>query len=264
MAEPPDLHTLWIGPRLSWLERLCLTSWLTHGHRVVLWAYAPIAGVPPGVEIRQAAEILPEKAVIVDRATGSPALFSNHFRYNLFAHHDAIWLDTDVLLLRPLVEGSDYLFGWESPQVLGTAVLRLPSRSRLLRDLLALTAARVPVPSWWPFRRKFRQRFRGLYGRHQSSADMHWPTFGPTALTEMARAHGLLEHALPIEVFYPIHWSEETLPFERPEIVENRLTAKTVAVHLWSARLTDRQNAPPPAGSWLAVVGNRIGVSLSA
>ena len=33
-----------------------------------------------------------------------------------------------------------------------------------LRDLIALTGARVPVPHWWPLKDRIRQRLRGLAG----------------------------------------------------------------------------------------------------
>ena len=40
------LHSLWIGEKLGWLERLCLTSWVTCGHAAVLWTYNDVSGVP--------------------------------------------------------------------------------------------------------------------------------------------------------------------------------------------------------------------------
>ena len=51
MNALPELHSLWIGPRLTWLEQLCLVSWLAHGHRAVLWTYEPVENLPPGVEV---------------------------------------------------------------------------------------------------------------------------------------------------------------------------------------------------------------------
>jgi hypothetical protein len=38
----PEIHSLWIGPRLTWIELLSLHSWLEHGRRVILWCYEPI------------------------------------------------------------------------------------------------------------------------------------------------------------------------------------------------------------------------------
>ena len=56
-AEPlPEIHTLWVGEGLGPLERLCLTSWVRQGHRVVLHAYRDFS-CPPGVSLRDAGDL---------------------------------------------------------------------------------------------------------------------------------------------------------------------------------------------------------------
>src|SRR3546814_12538869 len=42
------LHSLWVGPRLNYLERLCLAAATAMGHDFPLWSYEPgaLAGVP--------------------------------------------------------------------------------------------------------------------------------------------------------------------------------------------------------------------------
>jgi len=254
-----DLHSLWIGPRLSWLEQLCLASWLAHGHRAILWTYQAVDEIPHGVEVRNAREILPESAITFHRSSGSVSLFSNRFRYHLFQRHQATWVDTDVLLLRPLADPSPYLFAWEVPGSICGAVLRLPSNSLALLDLLTLTGARAPVPHWWPLKARIRQRMRGLVRRHQPAEDMPWATFGPRALTETLRRHRLTDRALRSEVFYPFLWTETALLYGPADLVEARLTESTVAAHLWSTssllatpEVAEKRNAPPPSGSWIA------------
>jgi hypothetical protein len=254
-----DLHSLWIGSRLSWLEQLYLASWLAHGHRVVLWTYQTVEEIPHGVEVRNAREILPASAITFHRSSGSVSLFSNRFRYNLFQRHQATWVDTDVLLLRHLADPSPYLFAWEVRDSICNAVLRLPSNSRALRDLLSLTAARVPVPHWWPLKDRIRQHMRGLVRRHQVAEDMPWGTFGPRALTETLRRHRLTDRALRSETFYPFLWTETAQFYGPADLVEARLTEWTLAIHLWSTssllatpEVAKKRNAPPPSGSWIA------------
>jgi hypothetical protein len=121
-----EIHSLWIGERLSWIERVSIHSWLEHGHRVTLWCFDPIEGVPNGVSIADAATILPKTSIIRHRQTQSVSLFSNRFRYHLLKRMPATWLDSDMVLLRPLNDASPYLFGWEMATRIGTAVLRLP------------------------------------------------------------------------------------------------------------------------------------------
>jgi hypothetical protein len=259
MDSLSDLHSLWIGPRVTRLEQLCLASWLAHGHRAVVWAYQPIEGLPPGVDVRDARELLPEAAIVVHRLSGSASLFSNRFRYHLLRRHPVTWFDTDILLLRPLAIDTPYLFGWETADSICTAVLRLPSGSRALGDLIAYADARVPVPPWWPLKDRIRQRARGIVGRHERAEDLEWGSFGPRALTDALRRHRLTGRAQATEAFYPVHWDETALFYQPNDVLAARLTERTVAVHLWSTgsliatpAMKPVRAAPPPAGSWIA------------
>ena len=259
MHSLSDLHSLWIGPRVSWLEQLCLASWLAHGHRVVVWTYQPVEGLPHGVAVCDARELLPEEQIVLHRESGSTSMFSNRFRYHLLRRYPVTWADIDVLLLRPLAIEAPYLFGWETADSICSAVLRLPRGSRVLRDLVAYTDARVPVPPWWPLKDRIRQRARGIVGRHQRAEDMPWGSFGPRALTDALRRHRLTDRALPREVFYPVLWEDTELFYQPRDVLAARLTARTIAVHLWSSgsllatpAMRAIRAAPPPAGSWIA------------
>lgn len=48
MAPGREIGTLWIGGSLSWLEQLCLKSFVDAGQPITLFAYAPIPNVPAG------------------------------------------------------------------------------------------------------------------------------------------------------------------------------------------------------------------------
>jgi hypothetical protein len=262
----PEIHSLWIGPRLTWIELLSLHSWLEHGHRVTLWCYDPIEGIPNGVCTADAARILPKTAITLHRRTGSVALFANRFRYHLLRHRPTTWLDADVVLLRPLSHASPYLFGWETPTSINNAVMRLPPESPVLDDLIQLTGTRVPMPEWWPLEKKLYQRGAALIGRHKLAEDLAWGTFGPAALTYYLSSRKLVGQALPIEAFYPFNWTEVSLFFATPDAVSSRLTEKTIGVHLWSNSIANgpngqtRRNTLPPANSWLGAMCKRYGV----
>jgi hypothetical protein len=259
MESPSDLHSLWIGPRVTWLEQLCLASWVAHGHRAVVWAYRPIEGLPPGVEVRDARGLLPEGAIVLHRPTGSVSMFSNRFRYHLLQRYPVTWMDTDMLLLRPLTIDTPYLFGWETADSICSAVLRLPGGSPPLRDLVAYTDARVPVPPWWQLKDRIRQRVLGIIDRHQHAEDMTWGSFGPRALTDALHRHRLTDRALATAAFYPVHWQQTALFYQPNDVLAARLTGETIAVHLWSTggllatpQLRAVRSAPLPAGSWIA------------
>lgn len=256
------LHSLWIGEKLGWLERLCLTSWVACGHAAVLWTYNDVSGVPAGVTLEDAGDLIPMTEVVRHRETGSPALFSDRFRYRLLMRGNLIWADTDMLLLRPYRDDGEYVFAWEDDGAICTAFLRLPPDSAILRDLAALIESNVPVPPWWTARQKMKQRLRGLIGRHQRAGDMPWGSFGPVALTELVKRDGLGAHARDRTAFYPVHYAEAGMFFGPDRSVEDRIEPHTVAVHLWSSStaMRGRKARFPSADSWIGSACRRLGI----
>jgi phosphatidylserine/phosphatidylglycerophosphate/cardiolipin synthase-like enzyme len=63
-AASDPIQMLWIG-ELSKLERMALASFVANGHTVHLYAYDDLAGVPDGVQVIDAREILPEEGVSI-------------------------------------------------------------------------------------------------------------------------------------------------------------------------------------------------------
>src|ERR1041385_3961243 len=107
MSEP--IQSLWIGPRLSAMERACLASFLRHGHEVHLYTYNDVDGVPPGVIVRDGSEILPPERIFSYREHDTVSGFSNFFRYKLLSERGGWWVDTDVICLEPFTFDGDYV-----------------------------------------------------------------------------------------------------------------------------------------------------------
>ena len=104
------IQSLWVGPRLSTMERLSIRSFLANGHEFHLYCYAPIAGIPEGAIVKDAREIVPESDVEKFR---NLANFSDSFRYNLLLKKGGWWSDTDSVCLRPLDFNQNYVFSSE-------------------------------------------------------------------------------------------------------------------------------------------------------
>ncbi|HEX8571243.1 MAG TPA: hypothetical protein VF759_00675 [Allosphingosinicella sp.] len=162
---------------------------LRQGHRLTLYGYDRPDGVPDGVEIADAAAILPRQRVIRHRG-GSPSLFSNLFRYELQRRGLGTWIDSDVYLLAPLDGERPYLFGLEAPGVINGAVLRLPPDSPMLPPLIALFDE-LDVPLWLPWRSWLGARWRLAARGRTGLADMPWGSAGPRALSWTAARLGL-------------------------------------------------------------------------
>ena len=110
----PDVVTFWHGP-LDALRLLCLRSQVAAGHHVTVYSFDPLAGLPDGVGNAEAEAILPHafsERLRPPQPDGSwrdwtLLQFSDFFRMRLMAQRAApdnarLWLDADVLLLKPV------------------------------------------------------------------------------------------------------------------------------------------------------------------
>lgn len=250
MAEPDICLTLWIGPKLGRVERACLRSLLRQGHRVALYCYRPVEGVPAGVELRDAATILAENRIIYHRS-GSVALFANWFRYELMRRDLGIWVDTDQYLIAPIMPQRPHLFGWQDMEMIANSVLRIPSESPILRDLLALFEQRS-VPFWLPWRQRAVAHWRLWRTGSIGLSSMPWGSAGPHALTALARRHRKVEEALSPSVFYPMHYLDAAWVRDASRPLEAVLKADTIGVHLWNEKIKAWKEEPAPPGCFLS------------
>ena len=79
----PIVASLWIGGSLSYIEQVCLKSFVDHGHRTILYTYGEVGGVPEGVEVIDANLIFPNDNFIRHAKSGSPAVHADAFRYRM-------------------------------------------------------------------------------------------------------------------------------------------------------------------------------------
>lgn len=247
---PPPLTSLWIGPRLGAVERACLRSALRHGHRLRLYCYRPPEGVPAGVELCDAAGIVAESR-IVRHQSGSVALFSNLFRYELQRRGLGTWIDCDLYLLAPLDGARPYLFGYEGGGLINCAVLRTPPDSPLLAPLIRLFDE-IDVPFWLPWRARWAARRRLWRTGRTGLSHMPWGSVGPKALTALARRHGIERLALDRDVLYPVPYTRAGWIRDPTVTLEEVVAPSTVAVHLWNECIKDFKDEPAPPGSFLA------------
>ncbi|MDQ8755544.1 hypothetical protein RCO27_04815 [Sphingosinicella sp. LHD-64] len=244
------LSTLWIGPALGAVERACLRSALRQGHPVSLYCYRTPDGVPDGVEIRDAADVLPETRIL-HHHTGSVSLFSNLFRYALLRRGPGTWIDTDVCLLRPIDSGEPYLFGRQSPAILNGAVLRPPPDSPLLEPLIRLFDE-TEIPFWLSPAEQDAAAIRLRETGRAGLSLMPWGTAGPGALTALAARAGFGSLALPEATFYPVSYQRAGWILNPAIRLDDVVRPETIAVHLWNELIKSCKEAPAPDGSFLA------------
>ncbi|HEX8168856.1 MAG TPA: hypothetical protein VF601_24095 [Beijerinckiaceae bacterium] len=209
-----------------------MASFVRHGHEYQLYTYDPM-DLPAGVRQRDAREILPPARVFLysqGPEKGSVAGFSNLFRYRLLLTRGGWWVDADVVCLSRDVPEGDLFFGWEAPDVVGSAILKLPAGHALARDLYAES--------------------------ERAGTGVVWAQTGPTLVTRLIHEMGLSPQCWPQEASYPVPW-RDAMALIRPES-RDEVRAKTEGapfLHIWNEIF--RRNCPsglvdPPEGSYLA------------
>jgi hypothetical protein len=259
VAAPVNM--LWIGDRLSRIELLSIASWLAHGHAVRLHVYQPVANVPAEVDLIDGELTVPFARMkrLRHRRTGSYALASNLFRYRLQLVAGGLWSDLDVVCLKPVNIEGDCLFGLEDETTINNAVLYLKAGLPMTAELEGLFRINY-FPPWTRMRRARKARLKRFIGLPVEPADLPWGTFGPGALTALARKHGLFEWALPRQVFYPLDFRHARAIYDPAFSLDAILREETLALHLWNENLRDLKHGPPPAGSPLAKLYAEFGV----
>ena len=108
------------------------------------------------------------------------------------AQNAGLWLDADVLLLKPVeIDPAKPYFAWERPRQLGNSVLYLPSGDPIVAAFAALMRQDELTPDWLALRHRLTFAWRKLRGSHRLS-DIRVAIYGPAALTALARRAGEL------------------------------------------------------------------------
>lgn len=209
------LRSLWIGEPLGPIERLSMSSFLGHGHEYQLYCYGDVPGIPAGVKVMDAREILPEDSIFrYERGPGkgSVSAFSNLFRYKLLLEKGGWWVDTDVVCLKPfdfpdpVVIASEH--SWWGAKV-SSGILRLPRAHAIARQCFEIA------------------------GR-ADRASLNWGDIGPRLLQRVVKASGHMYSVQDPGVFCPIPWRKWRLLLRGdPRACSRYISEATCAVHLW-------------------------------
>ena len=202
----PMVQSLWIGPRLRWIERMSMSSFLLNGWRYKLYVYDQPEGVPDGVELADAAAILPRDAVFREGGgsgahSGSFGAFSDLFRYALLVRRGGLWTDTDAINLRPFEPTGARLVAteWTDAGILGPngALMASPANDPVQRMCLEHAEALV------------------------TGGGIHFARIGPQLLAEVFADGGMQGYtALPPEFMNPVGWMETGKLVQPFEIVQ--------------------------------------------
>ena len=195
---------LWVGGRLSTLERLCIRSFCAHGHEFHLYHYDELHNVPriDGLRVINGEEILPRTAIFRSRK-GSLAYFSDRFRWELLRQRGGWWMDMDVICVRPLDFPDDIVFQRDvKPDRMPNGFLKLP-RGHFLAAALADTYKDINrIQPWDNFGVRFKKIKNRLILRNSPRHIRLYHCGGMFAFSSAVKHFGLDKHALPTGVFH--------------------------------------------------------------
>lgn len=202
-----------------------MASMRAAGHPVRMWSYSPhkLEFLQAyGVELRSAADIVPRG--LFDRIVAGSEIryFSDVFRYAVLYEQGGLWMDSDVVLLRPFPFQGDHFFnlqwrgGHRGHFVCGNVMYAEPF-SRHLRALYETSVERFFDASGWEFG-MVGPRLLSDYLASEAGAGLRQRVFSPT-------------------FFNPIDWTE-TEQFDRPlvELADYLNDERVYGIHLWAAR----------------------------
>jgi mannosyltransferase OCH1-like enzyme len=207
---PAAIQALWIGGKLSAMERLCISSFLRNGHEFHLYLYEETSGIPKGTVIQDAAKILPASRIFTYTEHKTYSGFANFFRYKLLLEKGGWFVDADTICVKPFEFDGEYVFsseGINGRQLVNVGAMKVPPGSAAMEYAWAACERMNP-------------------------SELKWSQCGPTLFREAIEACSLQEHVQPWEVFCPIHFSvwEQMLD---PAVSWN-FEELTRAIHLWN------------------------------
>ncbi len=228
-----------------------MTSFLRNGHTVHLYVYEEPHGVPAGVRVMNASEIVPRAELFMHWRRNSIAPFSDWFRYRLLFDRGGLWSDTDIVCLEPFDYANPVVFAWQDEHLLNNAVLGLPAGDALAKWLATCCEQPNRMLPYDDLGARLVKVKRWLRGRGREH--IRWGETGPHALTGAARHLGYTKHALPSWHFYPVPYEDHRLLFESPRGGGATAFNGSRAVHLWNQLVEDGRtldkNARFPADS---------------
>ena len=204
------IQGLWIGSELSVMERLSIASFLANGHEYHLYSYEPVAHVPPGAVVKDAAEVLPRERAFRYTEGGSWSGFSNFFRYKLLLERGGWWFDTDFVCLKPIDLGAEHVFASEfslGRQMVTSGAIKAPAGSEMMEYAWTVCTQKNP-------------------------SELVWGETGPALVGEAVSRFSMDDAVMPWKAFCPIGFREWRRVI-RPRIGSG-IGDESYTLHFWN------------------------------
>jgi len=192
MTKKITVSCLWVGPHLSQLEQKSIQSFLNLGYNFDLYVYDPVDNVPKKTRVKDANTIVPRQKLF--KLMDSFLPFSDYWRYQFLYQKGGIWVDLDMIAVRPFpFDKYEYVFSSEATVQSGTykmkekavtniGVLEAPKKSLFYKELLENCNKKL---ARGPLKKK---------------------TELMKDLREQVKRYGFEKYVQPPMAFCPVHW----------------------------------------------------------
>lgn len=210
----PVIQSLWVGNELSKMEQLCIKSFLDNGHPFHLYAYNEITGLPDGVVVKDANEILPEMSVFKYKDRDTYSGFANMFRYKLLLEKGSFWVDMDIVCIEAFEFDTEYVFAsvrnHASLPEITNFIIKAPANSPIMESCYQSALCLAPENTYW-----------GMTG--------------PKLIAKKVIEFGLESFITEPDVFAPVIWQNFRflISSDWPGLEKEQIR-KVKAVHLWN------------------------------
>lgn len=216
MKMLPIIQSLWIGSRLSTMEKLCIVSFMKQGHIFHLYTYGEAAEVPQGTIVKDANEIIPSDKIFKYKDYDSYAGFANMFRYKLLFEKGGYWVDMDNICLQSFDGDQEYVFSSQRPknpvseyilQEPNNGVIRVPKGSEIMAFCYEEAA-------------------------QKDKDKIIWGETGPKLLEKAVEKYRLNAYVAKPEVYCAVNWWEWDRFIDG--MVDKTILSNARSVHLWN------------------------------
>lgn len=215
------INGMWIGSDLSNVEKLSINSFLKNGHQYHLYVYDDLKGIPDGVVIKDANEIIDGSKIFKykkmkkkegDEIGGEGfAGFADWFRYALLYKKGGWWSDVDSVCLKKFEILRPYFFTTFNGTGHGVTngIIKTQSNSRLMAFCLKSC--------------------------EEMGAEATWMMTGPTLFLNGFMRHNLAHFSVTEEIFDKVDGGQRL--FKGDDIVD---ISNSYSVHMYNSGISRR------------------------
>ena len=220
--------TFWSG-KISLREYVCINSFLEKSHNFCVYSYEELKGLPKGVELRDAAEIVSKKEYLLykEKLPNRWDLFSDKFRYNLLYKKGGWWVDTDIICLKKEIniKSEDTFMCYYDNKEINNACLKFPKGDAVMKYC-------VDYIKDWEIANNFEYE------------KLSWGLFAPPLITKAVKSLNRLNEVYFYEYAYPIEMkhSLDILKKNKKKFILEKLENSYFS-HLWNEILS-REGIP--------------------